>query len=97
MRLPVEKRTIQAMLRIYCRKNHGDVFCNDCNELLIYAFKRIEHCPYGLEKPACKDCTIHCYSKEKRERIKEVMRFSGRRMPLRHPYLTLMHFLKERK
>ncbi len=32
-----------------------------------------------------------------RERIRDVMRFAGPRMPWRHPYLTLRHMLDGRK
>lgn len=93
--LSIEKRTIRVMMNIYCRKNHGTKnLCSECSDLLAYAYKRIDHCPFKLDKPACNNCTVHCYAKEKRERIKEVMRFAGPRMPLRHPFLSMIHLLK---
>ena len=95
MSLSTEKRTIRAMMKIFCKDHHGSAsLCCDCADMLEYAYKRIDHCTYGIDKPACKDCTIHCYAKEKREKIKEVMRYSGKKMPLRHPYLSLLHVLK---
>jgi hypothetical protein len=95
MSLSAEKRTISAMMNIYCNDHHGtDFLCSECSALLDYAYKRIDHCTYGADKPACKDCTIHCYAKEKREKIKEVMRYSGRKMPLRYPYLSAVHLMK---
>lgn len=96
-RLNREKKTIEAMVGMYCRANHhsrGEL-CRECDALLQYAFARIEKCPHGDEKPTCARCTIHCYRKDMRERVRQVMRFSGPRMMFRHPLLTLMHYLDE--
>ncbi len=90
-----EKRTIRAMIKLYCRKRHGrEALCEGCHSLLDYAFKRIDHCVFGPEKPACNDCTVHCYSPGMREQVKEVMRYSGPRMIYRHPVMTIYHFIK---
>jgi hypothetical protein len=95
MKLSIEKRTIQAMMKIYCKKNHGlSTLCANCNNLLEHAMKRIDHCPFKENKPACNKCKVHCYASEKREKIKEVMKFSGKRMLWKHPYLTTRHFMK---
>jgi hypothetical protein len=95
MKTETEKQTLKVMIEIYCRKNHGSpALCNNCNELLHYSMKRIEHCPFGIEKPACNKCIVHCYAPEKREKVKDVMRYSGKRMPFRHPYLSFIHLLK---
>jgi hypothetical protein len=40
---------------------------------------------------------VHCYALAKREKIREVMRFSGKLMPLRHPYLSVIHLLKTKR
>lgn len=64
---------------VYCRHHHGSdgqVLCPECQDLLQYAYKRVLHCPYD-PKPACKNCPTHCYKPEYRQRIKEIMRFSG--------------------
>ena len=70
---------LKRFIRIYCREHHspakGDL-CLDCSHLLSYAEERLEKCPYD-PKPKCKDCATHCYKPEYRDRIKEVMRFSG--------------------
>lgn len=82
------------MIRLYCRKNghtENGVLCQDCLGLLDYAILRIDNCPFSLEKPTCANCSIHCYQSEMRERIRQVMRFSGPRMLLHHPYLAIMH------
>lgn len=93
-RLAREKITVEKMIQLYCQKHgHSDdgALCEDCQSLLNYAILRIENCPFGVDKPACSNCSIHCYQSEKREKIRQVMRFSGPRMLLHHPYLALMH------
>jgi hypothetical protein len=95
MSIAVEKRTISAMVSIYCNDLHQNPegLCNECSALQSYALKRIEYCPFKTSKPACNTCTVHCYALEKRERVKQVMRHSGRKMPLRHPYLSIIHLI----
>ena len=95
MSVNIEKRTIKAMIKIYCKKHHGfSELCPDCSKLHEYSSLRIERCVFGKNKPACNKCKVHCYSSEKRENIKEIMRYSGRKMLLKHPYLTFLHFVK---
>lgn len=55
--------------------------CPDCAKLLAHAFVKRSHCPRD-PKPQCKHCPTHCYQKVYRERIREVMRFSGMRLLL---------------
>ncbi len=55
--------------------------CPECTKLLHHAFVKRQHCPYD-PKPACKDCPSHCYAKSYRQQIREVMRFSGRKLLL---------------
>ena len=93
-----ETRTVSAMIHIYCRARHGAAkdLCADCAGLLEYAEERIEHCPFGPDKPECNQCTVHCYQPEMRERIKEVMRYAGPRMIWRHPALAIRHLCRSR-
>jgi hypothetical protein len=49
-------------------------------------------CPLD-PKPSCKNCHIHCYSKEYRAQIREIMAFSGRRLILRGRLDYLWHYL----
>ena len=42
-------------------------------------------------KSFCSACPVHCYSHEMREKVREVMRWSGPRMLLYHPLMTLHH------
>lgn len=100
-RIERERRTITAMIGIYCRDHHdrnhqdaGDAgLCPDCAELLRYANQRLDVCVFGESKTPCNDCSVHCYSQTRRARIVEIMRYAGPRMPLRHPLLGLHHFL----
>jgi hypothetical protein len=68
-----------------------------CKKLADYADHRLGKCPYGDAKPTCVNCPIHCYAAEERARMKEVMRFAGPRMILRHPILAIRHVLDGRK
>ena len=38
-------------------------------------------------------CPIHCYRPDMRSLMRQVMRYSGPRMLLRHPWATLRHWL----
>jgi hypothetical protein len=94
-RIEREKRTITAMLAIYCKDHHGRAtgLCEDCEDLLTYARSRLDNCPFQAVKPACNHCEVHCYSRRMQERVKAVMRYAGPRMTLRHPLLSLFHLV----
>ena len=95
-----EKKTVTAMLRIYCHGHHATSrgrFCRECEELLQYSLRQIDKCPFGAEKGACSQCRVHCYKSEMREHIREVMRYAGPRMLTRHPILAANHLLKKFK
>jgi hypothetical protein len=97
-RLRRERITVEKMVRLYCGEKHGfsDNLCIDCSALLKYSEARLINCPYEDNKPVCKDCKHHCYSHVMQDKVKSVMRFSGPRMLLRHPYLAIMHKLDEK-
>ena len=42
-------------------------------------------------KSFCSVCPVHCYSKDMRAQVREVMRYSGPRMLLHYPLTTLRH------
>lgn len=99
-RLERERRTVDAMIGIYCRGHHGTrggALCGDCVKLVGYAHERLARCRFGEGKPTCANCTIHCYRPEIRERIREVMRYSGPRMLLRHPVMAVRHLVGGRR
>lgn len=88
------------MMLIYCHHHHdtrGETLCDECSALLSYANARIDKCTFLPDKPTCKNCVVHCYAPQKREAIKEVMRYAGPRMLLRAPILTIRHLLDGRK
>ena len=77
-RIEREKKTITLMIEIYCRKKHGNkkgVLCDECKELLEYAHKRLDFCKFGNEKSFCSKCPIHCYKKDMKVKIKDVITF----------------------
>ncbi|WP_316368929.1 nitrous oxide-stimulated promoter family protein [Candidatus Thiodiazotropha sp. CDECU1] len=92
-RIEREKLTVSAMMRIFCRDHHhtDGILCEDCDKLLDYARRRLDSCPFQEKKPACNHCTVHCYSKDMRVRVQDVMRYAGPRMVFRHPLLSLYH------
>ncbi len=95
-RLGREYRTMQCMVEIYCADHHGSrdaATCGECSEFLDYAGRRLEKCPFGEDKPVCAKCPIHCYKHVQREQARVIMRYSGPRMVLRHPWLSLTHLL----
>jgi predicted amidophosphoribosyltransferase len=98
-RMDRERRTIDAMVRVYCRGRHGtrDGVCGECSALRDYAHARLERCRYQDSKPTCANCPVHCYGPEMRDRVREVMRYSGPRMLLRHPYLAIAHLRDGRR
>lgn len=67
--------------------------CADCSRLLVHAFTKRTHCPLQ-PKPSCKHCPVHCYHPAYRQAIREVMRYSGRRLVLtgRVDYLLKLLF-----
>jgi len=62
---------------------HGKplALCPSCRKLLAHAFVKRTRCP--LEpKPACKHCPDHCYHPRYRQQMRQVMKYSGRRLTL---------------
>lgn len=88
-----EERTVSRMIRIYCHAKHQTKtgLCPACRELAKYIESRSRHCPRMESKTFCSSCRIHCYRPEMRERIREVMRFSGPRMLFSDPVMVLRH------
>ena len=95
-RLHREFVTMTKMVEIYCADHHihgGGMLCPDCDAFLAYAERRLEKCPYGPAKPTCAKCPVHCYKPEPRALASTIMKYSGPRMALKHPWLSLVHFL----
>ena len=71
--------------------NKDPLLCKECCELLNYAVMRRSLCPLD-PKPPCKKCKIHCYSKEYRSKIREVMKFSGIYLIKHCRFDLILHF-----
>lgn len=95
-RINREKQTIQKMVALYERA-HPNTDPEYYQQLVTYAYKRLDKCHYGEEKPACKQCPIHCYQPVKRAAMKQVMRWAGPRMLIYHPYLAIRHLIDDKK
>lgn len=93
-RIEKEKEIIEVMIRLYCRRKlHTEQLPTEYAELLAYARRRLEMCRFGEHKSACRRCPVHCYAKDKRQLMRQVMRWCGPRMILYHPLITLRHYL----
>ena len=91
-----EKKTVEQMIRLYCRLKEGNrQLCPECSSLLQYAHARLDRCKFGEQKKTCRQCPVHCYKKDMRERMRTVMRFSGPRMMWYHPVDAIKHLLRE--
>ena len=99
-----EEKTISQMVALYCAGNHerasrtetavcGEAVCPECAKLDEYAALRTRRCRKMHVKTSCDACENHCYKPEMRERIRQVMRYSGPRMITRHPIAAIRHLL----
>lgn len=92
-----EKATVSFMIALYCQKKHltaKNKLCDECYELKQYALQRLTNCRFGEQKTTCEMCPKHCYRKDYKQKIKQVMRFSGPRMLIYHPILAINHLYK---
>lgn len=94
-----EKNIVKLMIELYCKghKHTENGLCDSCEELVRYSHKRVDLCPFMETKTFCQHCRVHCYSQEMREKIKEVMRYSGPRMLFFHPIIVIKHGIESFK
>ena len=95
-RVERERKTIEAMISMYCREHHAreaGPLCASCEALRAYAGERLDRCVFKLEKPTCVKCPVHCYRSEMREAVRVVMRWAGPRMLREHPVLAIRHIV----
>ena len=94
----LEKELVSQMIALYCRKKHGTSkqtgLCRDCHKLNDYARSRSDHCPFMETKTFCSNCKVHCYRPDMREKIREVMGYSGPRMIFHHPVTAMRHVIE---
>lgn len=95
-RIENEKAVVAKMIRLYYRRKLGLLEpSTEEMELLSYAERRLTHCKFGEQKPACKRCPIHCYRSDMRAKIREVMRWAGPRMIIYDPVAAIKHLLNK--
>ena len=95
-RIENEKAVVAKMIRLYYRRKLGLLEpSTEEMELLSYAERRLTHCKFGDQKPACKRCPIHCYRSDMRAKIREVMRWAGPRMIIYDPIAAIKHILNK--
>lgn len=104
-----EKKMVSQMIALYCKKQHKgklysggnnaktEILCKECEALDRYARERSDKCPFMETKTFCSNCKVHCYKPEMREKIREVMRFSGPRMIFSHPIAAMHHVIATKK
>jgi hypothetical protein len=100
-------RLIGKFVEVYCAGKHHGVertcaplpeglkersVCPECASFLAYAITKRLNCPLEAEKPTCKHCRIHCYDKLNREKVREIMSYSGRRLLMRGRLDYLWHY-----
>jgi len=98
-KLKNEKSTVEQMIKMYCRKHHLEnntrFPCDECENLLDYAFLKLDKCVYGEKKPPCNKCSTHCYNQRMRNKIRPVMMYSGPRMFYKHPVLAIRYMINK--
>ncbi len=98
MKLETGKEVVEKMIKIYCKKNHHrKMLCNKCREVLEYAHLKSEKCPFKKTKTFCSNCSVHCYKDDMKNKIREIMRFSGPSMIFYHPVLTIKHLILSKR
>ncbi|HEX9079535.1 MAG TPA: nitrous oxide-stimulated promoter family protein [Desulfuromonadaceae bacterium] len=100
-------RLIGTFVEVYCKGRHGAVdrspfvlpaglgerrLCGECAAFMAYAVGKRMNCPLEAEKPTCKHCRIHCYGREQRHKVREIMAWSGRRLMLRGRLDYVWHY-----
>ena len=85
-RLPFSElpESLAALRRFSC--------CEECHTLLLYAIERRLRCPLE-DKPSCKHCPVHCYRSEQREKVRMIMRYSGKALIKKGRLDLLWHYL----
>ena len=94
-----EKAMVSQMTALYCKKQHHTKqdLCPDCAALDAYARQRSDRCHFMETKTFCSNCKVHCYQPQMREKIRQVMRFSGPRMLFHHPAAAIRHVIETNK
>ncbi len=103
-----ELQLLALFTSVYCTDHHAEQepvaldlglsgtagyrYCAVCADFLRYAIERRQRCPLK-PKSTCKHCTVHCYRAGHREKVREVMRYSGKTLIKRGRVDLLWHYL----
>ncbi len=67
--------------------------CPDCTKILTYGLTMRLKCPHD-PKPMCKKCETQCYKGDYKDKIREIMKFSGIYM-IKHGRVDMLyHYLR---
>lgn len=94
-----DMQVLGLMVGMYCHQHHGThrgELCPDCWSLLEYARDRLNRCPHMEEKPFCTSCPDHCYSPQRSQQIRTIMRWAGPRMILHQPLMALRYQIMQK-
>ncbi|HCM89632.1 MULTISPECIES: nitrous oxide-stimulated promoter family protein [Vagococcus] len=94
-KISFEKKTVKAMIEIYYKRYQDETHQIEKDDVESYAMARLNYCRFGEEKPTCKVCPVHCYKKSYKDKMQQIMRYSGPRMLIYHPVMSVEHFMKE--
>jgi hypothetical protein len=64
------------LLKVEAIAGEDLLLCPDCTKLLRYGLSMRLKCPHN-PKPMCKKCETQCYRGEYKEKIRDIMKFSG--------------------
>lgn len=100
-------RVLAQFTSVYCADHHSGEdrtvadlglpktaayrYCIDCSNFLRYAIERRQCCPLD-PRPTCKHCKVHCYRPGHREKVREIMRYSGKTLIKRGRLDLLWHY-----
>jgi hypothetical protein len=71
----------------------GIPLCEECARLLTYGLTMRLKCPHD-PKPMCKKCETQCYHGAYKEKIRQVMKFSGIYLVTRGRVDMLYHYMR---
>lgn len=97
-RIDQEKETFLEMVTLYCRHRLKAMSVPEPYEQLVnYAYKRLERCRWGTKKPNCHQCRVHCYAPDKRQQVREIMKWAGPRMIIYAPIKAMRYLINSMK
>ncbi|HEY3276071.1 MAG TPA: nitrous oxide-stimulated promoter family protein [Syntrophorhabdaceae bacterium] len=69
------------------------LLCPECNTLMRYGLAMRLRCPHD-PKPMCKKCETQCYRDDYRQKIREIMKYSGLALIKRGRLDLIYHYFR---